>query len=67
MLYSLATEKDDELKIIFDNNRAQIECLIKQISLAFRDKDFQLAKTFIAKIKYFVNIEDKIKEKTYFH
>lgn len=61
------TDDSDELRVIFDENRIKIEDLIKQISECFSDKDYQQAKYYIAKIKYFVNIEDKIKSKTFLH
>ena len=66
-LFSYISDTDDvnELQKIFDDNRAKIEDLIIQISECFNQKDFQQAKYYISKIKYFVNIEDKIKSKTF--
>lgn len=55
------------LREIFDSNQSKITKLVERISQAFKDKDFPQAKMFIAEIKYFVNIEEKIKERTYFH
>ena len=65
--YILDTDDVNELQKIFDDNRSKIEDLIKQISECFKQKDFQQAKYYISKIKYFVNIEDKIKSKTFLH
>ncbi|XP_067935520.1 iron-sulfur cluster co-chaperone protein HscB-like [Watersipora subatra] len=65
----LVSDNDDEehLRALFDDNRCNINSLIKKISQAFNEQDFESAKVLIGMIKYFVNIEDKIKEKTYFH
>ena len=65
--YISDTDDVNKLQKIFEDNRSKIEDLIKQISECFNQKDFQQAKYYISKIKYFVNIEDKIKSKTFLH
>lgn len=61
------TVDEPKLRMIFDENQAKIQTLIKIISKAFKDQNYAQAKVFIAEIKYLVNIEEKIKEKTYFY
>lgn len=62
-------EVDDEkeLRKIFDDNRQKINMLVKKISQEFKRGNFPRAKTLIAEIKYYLNIEEKIKSRTYFH
>jgi len=61
------TSDIDTLSSIFNNNRKKMDNTIQLISQAFSNHKIKEAKQLIAKIKYLVNIEDKIKEKTYLH
>lgn len=65
----LTADTDDEsaLKCMFAENKAKLDSYITKISQAFESNDIQLARSLIAEIKYFINIEEKIKEKTYLH
>ena len=67
LIFIVECNDETELRRMFDENRHKINSLVKDISEAFKMCDFVLAKHLIAQIKYFVNIEDKIKQKTYFH
>ena len=61
------TQDQDELERIFSENRSTLDTYVRRIADAFQSNDIEEARRLIAEIKYFVNVEDKIKERTYLH
>ena len=57
-----ATEDSEELERIEAENNERIQECVKQVSQAFRNKDIESAKSWTIKLKYFNNIDGKLKE-----
>ncbi|XP_013415463.1 iron-sulfur cluster co-chaperone protein HscB, mitochondrial-like [Lingula anatina] len=57
-------ESDDakEVEQIKQENKNNKDNLVKELSFAFRQNDFAQAKILLSRMKYFANIEDKVKE-----
>lgn len=55
-------QSDDELQDIDQQNQKVISNLSNLISAAFRSRDIKQAKALLIKLKYYKNIDDKIKE-----
>lgn len=46
---------------IGDENRIVLNDLVEQLSKAFKQKNVNVAKEILARLKYFTNIDDKVK------
>ena len=55
-------ESPDALKPIEIANLERLQDNIKKLSKAFEKSDFVLAKQLVIELKYFTNIDEKIKE-----
>ncbi|XP_077996342.1 iron-sulfur cluster co-chaperone protein HscB-like [Glandiceps talaboti] len=57
------TQNTKDLLQLEEVNRGRLDQLVQSLSNAFRNDNYVKAKEILRKMKYFVNIEDKIKEK----
>ena len=51
-----------EIKDIGDKNRITLDNLVADFAKAYEKDELEKAKTIISKMKYYANIEDKVKE-----
>lgn len=58
-----ATQTEEEASDIGHCIQDRLQELIRDVSESFSKGDLKKAKMLLAKMKYFVNIEDKVKEK----
>lgn len=57
------TRSQPEVDSIGQSMRDRLKDLTEQINIALNKGDLQSAKALLAKMKYFANIEEKVKEK----
>ena len=57
----LEADSSEELERLQAENQEVLDCLNVEISKAFRVEDKTLARKLLVKLKYYVNIEEKIK------
>ena len=50
------------IKSIGEENRVVLQDLIEELAKAFKSKNILTAKEILARLKYFTNIDDKVKE-----
>ncbi len=60
---ALATTNDgQEIKDIGDKNRVVLDKMVSDFAKAYEGNELEKAKVIICKMKYYANIEDKVKE-----
>lgn len=52
----------DVLESVRHVNDAKLQMLFSEVSLSFKEKNVTKARTLLCKLKYFLNIDDKIKK-----
>lgn len=57
----LEADSSEEMERLQAENQKVLDCLNVEISKAFQVDDKMLAKKLLVKLKYYVNIEEKIK------
>ena len=64
MIFFLQIEEGDEKvrRSLQGDLKQKMEELIEEISVSFTQNDLETAKTLVIKLKYFTNIDDKLRE-----
>lgn len=60
-------ESESLLMEIYEENQMILKELIKKVSDAFQADNFSEAKTVLARMKYYVNIDEKVKDALQHH
>jgi len=58
----LEADSPDEVAVLAAGNQAKVDDLVHCISDAFEQGDYVLAKELLMRLKYYSNVDDKIKE-----
>ena len=58
----LEAETIDEINAVGDRNQAKIDEMVHGISEAFKEGDTDGAKELLLQLKYYANIQEKVKE-----
>ena len=53
----------DQVRQLGDSNRTELLSLMEEVAVAFKVQDIPRAKLTIARLKYYANIDDKVKER----
>jgi molecular chaperone HscB len=58
----IEAETAEEMNAVGDRNQAKIDDLVNRISEAFKNDDANKAKELLLRLKYYSNIQEKVKE-----
>ena len=58
----LEADSSDDVAALAAENRTKIDDLVRRISDAFQQNDHSLAKELLLRLKYYSNVDDKMKE-----
>ena len=58
----LEADSPDVIAVVGAENQSKIDSLVNQISVAFKQNDRTVAKELLLRLKYYLNVADKVKD-----